>query len=315
VKRFGVLHQEWGMVINMMIQVYDLRQKKMIDEDTPNYVSLLFLYHSFYGRGVLHLLVKRKIVSELIGKMMKSRGSIKRIKPFIKKYRINQDEFNDNIDDYKCFNDFFIRKLRHGAREFDFTPDALCSPCDGKVLAWENIEPDFLCQFKGMEYSLAKLFDNEALANEYKGGTCIVFRLSPTDYHRFHFMDNGICGVSRIINGKHYYSVNPLALEKMKEVYLKNKRSLSIFESDNFGKVLIVEVGATAVGSIKQTYTAGERVERGSEKGYFEFGGSTVILFFMEGKADIDNDIILNTQKGIECKVLAGEKIGHASKK
>ena len=137
----------------------------------------------------------------------------------------------------------------------------------------------------------------------------MVLRLAPTDYHRFHFIDNGICDVSQKIKGD-YYSVNPAALKKIPELFCKNKRELSLFHSQNFGDVLYIEVGATCVGSIIQTYFPKKNILKGSEKGYFKFGGSTIILFFEKEKVIFDSDLIEQTEKGYETKVMLGEKIG-----
>ena len=104
--------------------------------------------------------------------------------------------------------------------------------------------------------------------------------------------------------------MNPIALKSVTELFCKNKREWSIFHSDNFGDVLCIEVGATFVGSIVQTYVPGKRVKKGDEKGYFKFGGSTIILFFEKSRVKIDEDIIDHTNKGYETSVVMGGKIG-----
>jgi phosphatidylserine decarboxylase len=147
------------------------------------------------------------------------------------------------------------------------------------------------------------------LAEEYDKGVCIVVRLCPADYDRFHFPDSGIPKGVRKINGM-YYSVNPIALQEIAKIYCQNKREITFFESDHFDKIAYIEVGATCVGSIIQTYTKEEVVNKGEEKGYFKFGGSTVVLFLKKGQVKIDEDILKNTQKGIETKVNMGECIG-----
>jgi phosphatidylserine decarboxylase len=175
--------------------------------------------------------------------------------------------------------------------------------------AWNDIDYKKIIQIKGMSYSLSELIQNEELAKEYQGGTYLILRLCPVDYHRFHFFDSGICGASKKVKGE-YYSVNPVALKKIPEVFCRNKREYSIFKTDNFGKVLYVEVGATSVGSIIQTYVPDSRIQRGEEKGYFKFGGSTVLLFFQKNKVIIDKEIIDQTNKGFETKIIAAETIG-----
>ena len=154
-----------------------------------------------------------------------------------------------------------------------------------------------------------RLIDDPKVAEEFEGGTCLILRLCPTDYHRFHFVDSGTCSESKKISG-FYYSVNPIALNNVSELFCKNKREWSIFNSDNFGKILHVEVGATCVGSIIQSYTPNQKVKKGDEKCYFKFGGSTTILFFKKNTVTIDDDILLQSSFGFETKVNMGEKIG-----
>jgi phosphatidylserine decarboxylase len=156
---------------------------------------------------------------------------------------------------------------------------------------------------------LSELLGDNKIANEYEGGVCVVLRLCPTDYHRFHFVDSGVPASSNFIDGS-YYSVNPTALERIPKLYCQNKREWSLFKSDNFGDIIHVEVGATCVGTIIQTYTPGEKVEKGKEKGYFKFGGSTTILFFKKDTISISEDILVQSSLGFECKVLMGETIG-----
>lgn len=211
--------------------------------------------------------------------------------------------------DFSSFNDFFYRKLKPSARQIDTNNHSLISCGDGKLFAHENIDLDSLVQVKGFTYSLRELIKDQQVAEKYSNGSCIILRLCPTDYHRFHFIDSGICEGTQKIKGA-YYSVNPVALQKVQKLFCENKREWSIFHSDHFGDVLYVEVGATFVGSIIQTYTPQKRVNRGGEKGYFKFGGSTVILFFEPDKVQIDEDILKQTKLGYESCVLMGEQIG-----
>jgi phosphatidylserine decarboxylase len=186
---------------------------------------------------------------------------------------------------------------------------ALISLGDGKLLAYENIDLQKLVQVKGFTYSLKELIQDSHIASKYEGGSCLILRLCPTDYHRFHFVDSGTCSKEVKIKGA-YYSVNPIALDKVQKLFCENKREWSLLHSDNFKDVLYVEVGATCVGSIVQSYEPNKRVEKGEEKGYFKFGGSTVILFFEPNTIKIDRDILNQTSLGFETSVLMGEKIG-----
>lgn len=248
--------------------------------------------------------------SKLYGNFCDSPLSKKKIKAFIDEFNIDMSLCNKNIDEFENFNDFFARTLTPEARPIDYSENILISPGDGRLSAFENIDLNKVVQIKGYTYSLKELIDDPKVAEEFEGGTCLILRLCPTDYHRFHFVDSGTCSESKKISG-FYYSVNPIALNNVSELFCKNKREWSIFNSDNFGKILHVEVGATCVGTILQTYSPEKRVKKGEEKGYFKFGGSTTILFFKKDTIKIDSDIVEQTKLGFETKVNMGETIGH----
>jgi len=219
------------------------------------------------------------------------------------------DEYEKSIYDYSSFNDFFYRKLSKYSRNICKDEKSFISPCDGKLLAIEKIDETSSFTVKGFKYTLNELFQNEDLSKNYSNGTCLIFRLCPTDYHRFHFVDSGTCSKSTFIKGK-YYSVNPVALENISKVLSENKREYSILKSDNFDDVIYIEVGATFVGSIIQTYSSSSKINRGDEKGYFKFGGSTVIVMLKKNVLKLDDDICYQSNLGIETAVYMGEKIG-----
>lgn len=292
-----------------MIKVFD-RKKKVYDiEKVPGDNYLKWIYSSPVGLNFLELIVKKKFFSKLYGKYCDTKYSSKKVSKFIDDFNINEKEFTSKKSDFKSFNDFFYRRLNTNARPIIYDENILISPADGRLFVYENIDINNLIQVKGLTYSLHELLKNTELAQKYIGGTCLLFRLAPVDYHRFHFVDYGICEKPVKIAGS-YYSVNPIALEKVPKLFCENKREYSIFHSKNFGDVLYVDVGATCVGSIIQTYIPNKNVIKGEEKGFFKFGGSTIILFFEKNKIVVDKDIMEQTQKGFECKVLMGEKIG-----
>lgn len=292
-----------------MIKLYNRKNQSYEIEKVAGDGLLKALYGNPAGKLGLELLVKRKFYSNLTGVFCDAPISAKNIPSFVKNFDIDMSACPREIKDFKSFNDFFTRKLTREARPFDERSDHLLSPGDGRLKAWENINMDEVTQVKGFTYSLKELFNDEDLAEKYQGGTCIILRLAPVDYHRFHFIDDGVCSESKRIIG-HYYSVNPIALNTIPKLFCQNIREYSIFSSENFGDIAYIEVGATSVGSIVQTYKPGERIRRGDEKGFFKFGGSTVILFLEKGKALIDNDILEQTELGYEVRVLAGESIG-----
>ena len=292
-----------------MIKYYNRKENKYEIEMVAGEKYLNWSYSSPSGKSLVELFLKKKLFSKLYGYYCDTKVSSKKINAFIKDFNIDMSVYASPHDKYSSFNEFFIRALNPGAREMDKSKDTLISPCDGKVSAYENINLDDLVQVKGLTYSLKELLKDNEIYNLYHGGTCLIFRLCPTDYHRFHFIDDGICGDTTKIKG-HYYSVNPIALKSVKRLFCENKREWSVFHSDNFSDVIYVEVGATCVGSIIQNFTPNTRIAKGEEKGYFKFGGSTVILFFKKDVVKIHEDLITQTQLGFETSVLLGEKIG-----
>lgn len=293
----------------IMIKIYNRTTGQYDIEKVAGGKLLDALYTTKGGNLGLELLVKRKIYSALTGFFCDMGLSRRSIAKFAKNFSIDLNECADSPEAFKCFNDFFARRLKDTARSFNKPYDKLISPGDGRLQAWSDIDYKKLMQIKGMSYTLSELLQDEELAKQYQGGTYLILRLCPVDYHRFHFFDSGVCEAPKKVKGA-YYSVNPVALKKIPELFCRNKREYSIFKTDNFGEVLYVEVGATSVGSIIQTFFPGRRINKGDEKGFFKFGGSTVLLFFKKDKVIIDRDIIEQTNIGFETRVAAGETIG-----
>ena len=293
-----------------MIQIYNRNTKSYETELVAGKKYIDWTYESPIGKGITELIAKRKIFSKLYGKYCDTKLSSKKIPAFVDEFNIDMNLAKKDIKDFTSFNDFFTRELISEARPITNDPDILISPGDGRLTAYENIDLDNIVQIKGLTYSLRELVKDDSIASKYENGTCIILRLCPTDYHRFHFVDSGTIGPNHAIKGS-YYSVNPIALKNIPKLFCENKREWSILRSDNFGDVLTIEVGATCVGSIIQTYSPNSKVNRGDEKGYFKFGGSTTILFLKKGVAKIDEDIIHQTKLGFECAVKLGEHIGH----
>lgn len=292
-----------------MIQVYNRTTKSYEEEKVAGSNYLKWCYESPVGKSITELLIKKKLFSKLYGSFCDTKLSAKKIPNFIKDFDIDMNIYSKKASEFKTFNDFFIREVSPNSRPIPLDKNTLISPSDGRLYAYENIDMNKVVQVKGITYSLKELLGDSDIAKEYDGGTCLIFRLCPTDYHRYHFIDSGIPGANHFIKGN-YYSVNPIALDKIPKLFCQNKREWSVFKSDNFDDVLYVEVGATCVGSIIQSHTIGKHVNRGDEKGYFKFGGSTVVLFLKKGIAKIDDDIIEQTKLEHETLVVMGEKIG-----
>lgn len=275
--------------------------------------ALKFLYYNPFGTLILDTIVKRKFVSSIYGRKMNNPKSKERIANFVKDMEIDMSDYARSINEYTTFNDFFYRELKTGARPIDMQKDVLVSPADGKILAYEDLQEKDKFFVKGSEFTLEEFFKDKFLAEKYKGGTFVIVRLAPADYHRFHFPADGKVSVTKKIDG-YYYSVSTHAIKKNFRIFCENKREYTILSTEKFGDIAMIDVGATMVGSIVQTYKENSFVKKGEEKGYFLFGGSTCILVFEKGKIEIDKDILENTKKAIETRIYMGEKIGNEKK-
>jgi len=264
---------------------------------------LRFLYTNRMGKHLLKFMISDKL-TRLIELYMNTRISTLKIDPFIKENKINISDYEKKF--YTSYNDFFTRKIKKSRRPVNMEPDVLISPSDGKVTVYP-ISDKLIVNIKNIDYSIKSLLLDRELAEELEGGWLYVIRLTVDNYHRYCYPDSGYQHENYYIPG-FFHTVNPVALENT-SVFAQNCRAYTIIDSDHFGRIIQMEVGAMGVGRIVN-YKESEFVERGEEKGYFEFGGSTVCLFVPKGSAVPDPDMIKNTAEGFETLVKMGEQIG-----
>ena len=288
----------------------DRKTGHTIHEQTPSSKFLNFLYGSFLGKISLELLFKRKVITALGGWYMNTKASRKKIEPFIDQYKMDMSDYICPPKGFSTFNDFFYRKIKPETRPL---ANGIISPADGKILAFNSLKEVNSFFVKGCEFTIPNFLKNPELVDLYKDGAMAIVRLAPVDYHRFHMPASGEISESFKING-HYLSVSPLALRKSLRIFCENIREYSLLKTKNSGTIAIVEVGATMVGSIVQTYTANSAVKKGDEKGYFAFGGSTLVILFEKDTIRFDDDLIENTQKGYETTIKMGEQIAVSRK-
>ncbi len=272
--------------------------------------SLSRLYKKRYAKPVKSLLTSTSVPSKLSGKWAKSSVSRPFISRFIKAYNINVDEIEKPIRSYRTFNDFFIRKLKPGARPIAKDPTAIVSPADGNLLVVPNLHPDTPLSIKATTFSVEKMVQDSNLAQMFEGGVAVIVRIAPDDYHRVHFPIDGIPGVPRVITGR-YETVNPIAHEVGIQPLTTNVRHVIEFNSDKASKMAIVLVGALLVGAIVETYQPGVRQRKSNEMGYYEYGGSTIVLLFQKDTVVIDSRFIEASKIGEETSVKMGQVIGH----
>lgn len=291
----------------MEIKYFNREKDRVEVEKVYGESAIKWLYDSTLGRWAASLLVLPWL-SKLYGRLQDMRWSRKKIQPFIEDFEIPMDEFVE--EDYQSFNEFFIRKFKPGMRPFDERPTMMPAFCEARYFGHEKIDENTTIPVKGA-YLLAKdLVANEKWSSFFNEGPFLVARLCPVDYHCFHFPDSGkVLDTYRVPGILH--SVNPLALEKRPDIFIVNERQVSILETEHFGKLAYIEVGAICVGKIHQTY-AGPEFERGDQKGHFLFGGSTVIVLGEKGKWSPCEDILENTKNSQEVYSKLGQELARA---
>ncbi|KAK9317608.1 phosphatidylserine decarboxylase-domain-containing protein [Lipomyces starkeyi] len=272
-------------------------------------------------KGLKSREMERKRIRKLLASLSVKQGkkyddirSVKSIKPFVEFHQLDLSEVLEPLDYFKTFNQFFYRKLNPGSRPCAAPdqPKIATSPADCRTVVFESIDKATQIWVKGREFSLERLF-GAAYPDEVKnfvGGAMGIFRLAPQDYHRFHIPVDGVLGRPKLIEGA-YYTVNPMAIRSDLDVFGENVRVLVPIDSDEFGRVMIVCIGAMMVGSTVITAKEGQRVCRTEELGYFQFGGSTLLLFFQPGKLYFDSDLVSNSKDSLETLIRVGMSIGH----
>ncbi|MBM3853933.1 MAG: phosphatidylserine decarboxylase [Verrucomicrobia bacterium] len=272
---------------------------------------LRFAYENPAGRFLVWLLARRAFFSQWYGHRMNQRASALRILPFIARYNLDVDEFARSPFDFKTFNEFFYRALKPEARPIAADERVAVFPADGRHLAFQDFDTAAGVYAKGVRFPLADLLGDAALAERFAGGALVISRLCPVDYHRFHFPVGGQPGEARLVDGW-LYSVSPIALRRRLRYLVENKRMVTLLESGTFGPVALVEIGATNVGSITQSFVPGRVVQKGEEKGMFAFGGSCVITVWRRGRLQIDADVLAQSAEQRETYARMGDRLGIA---
>lgn len=271
-----------------------------------------FLYGgSLVGKILAFLMAYIPLFSVIYGFFQRLPFSKRKIAPFIKKFGIDESEFLTPSHCFKSFDAFFTRKLKQKARPICHDPQIAIIPADGRFLFYPRIDQSDGFIVKGKKFSLEKLLGDPSLATSFAQGSLVLGRLCPTDYHRFHFPCDCIPSRSELINGP-LYSVNPIAVKQNLSFLFENKRMITELETSSFGKVIFIEIGATSVGTIHQTYSPFTACKKGDEKGFFSFGGSSLVLLFEPGRIRFDDDLVKNSSLYIETLCQMGQSMGRS---
>ena len=279
---------------------------------------LRLIYENSVGRFALWLVVRRAIYSHFYGWRMNKRISSHQILPFIVDYNLDVDEFAKSAFAFKTFNEFFYRALKPKARPIAPGEQVAVLPADGRHLVFPDVDSADGFYAKGAKFTLAELLgeahlppEQQVLASRFAGGAMLISRLAPVDYHRFHFPVDGRADEPRLINGW-LYSVHPIALRRNLGYLVENRRMVTLVESPRFGTVAMVEIGATGVGRIRQTFVPERDITKGEEKGLFTFGGSCVITLFARDRIRFDADLVEQSTQHRETYAKMGDRLGVA---
>ncbi|HZY12409.1 MAG TPA: phosphatidylserine decarboxylase [Beijerinckiaceae bacterium] len=236
---------------------------------------------------------------------------MKNIEPFIEKHHIDMTEFEPVI--YRSYAEFFMRKFRDGVRSFPSEPGNMGAFAEARYFGWQKLDPNQQFPIKGHSLRADLILGGEERARPYVGGPILVCRLSPVDYHRVHYPDDGKTLENYHIGGR-LWTVQWKALQAKDDILFVNERAVNILETVNFGKLAFAEIGAMTVGRVVQIHRLDEPFRRGEEKALFNFGGSAIVLFGEPGRWRPTDDIIEQTSRSVETKVKLGDTVATATK-
>lgn len=288
------------------VQCWDRERGCTVDELIPHASMLRWLYGTFSGRLATKMLCSRVLFSRLATRWSHGPGSSRRIDSFIRSYDVPMDDYEPVA--YASFNDFFIRRFRPGARAFCDAAQQLPAWAEGACLGWDRVLGTETFPVKGENLTAAALLGSHEKAAPFADGPLLIIRLRPQDYHRFHYTEGGPIVDHYRVPGR-LHSVHLLSLRHRSDVLVSNERQVTIQQTQRFGCLAYVEIGAMLVGRIVQQEAAS--IARGSEKGYFEYGGSTVALLGEPGAWKPDDDLLTHTAENMETLVRLGTAIAH----
>lgn len=277
---------------------------KVVKNTTSQDKFLQHLYTNALGRMLLKPLVQPQ-VSRLVGRYLSSRHSTRMIRQFIQKNNIDMSSYEET--EYASFNDFFIRKIKEGKRPIPEDADLLISPCDCKATVYK-IQNNTTFSIKNTEYTLRSLLRSPRLAKLFRDGYAYLLRLTVDDYHRYIYAASGRKTKNYHIDGS-FHTVNPVANDYL-PIYKENTREYTVIHTEEFGDIVQMEVGALLVGKISNHKKDKGMVTRGEEKGFFEYGGSTIIVLTKKDAVIPREDLLRNTEHGYETKLLQGHTLG-----
>ena len=290
------------MATPLPLPVWDRQRNTLIEEFLEDHPTT---YETKPQLSPTQWLESEPVYDWMVAAVQNSRWSARKIEPFIHKHKIDMSEFEPVI--YRSYAEFFTRKFRSGARKFA-PPPAMAAFAEARYMGWARLEPAQRFPVKGHSLDASRILGSDERARPFRDGPVLLARLSPVDYHHLHYFDDGQT-LDRFRLGRRLWTVNWHALQNKDDILFKNERCIHILDSKQFGTIAFVEIGAMTVGRIVQVHPLDCAFQRGAEKSYFCFGGSAVVVFGEAGRWRPSDDIIENTVKNIETRILLGEPI------
>jgi len=245
------------------------------------------------------------------GEFLDTPASVEGIEPFSSLPGFNLEDYMAGPSGWRTFNQFFARELRPGKRPIAAPEDetVIVSPADAIFMGARPIGERSTITVKGAEWRISDLLAGSPYADAFRGGIYAHSFLRITDYHRYHIPVGGVIKEVRNVHGRVFLDVvrNPdgsLSSANGDTYQFNQERGLVILESPAVGLVALVPVGMSLISSVVLTPEAGASLRKGEPFGYFQFGGSDIVMLFQESK------VVLEAEAGK--KYLQGQRIGRA---
>ncbi len=240
---------------------------------------------------------------------------------FLRESGIELSEFAGNLSEYDTPRKIFERQIRYWhCRPKPADPRAVLCPADARALVGSMEETSGL-YVKQKFFAFPELLGEDSpWQSTFEDGDFAVFRLTPEKYHYTHSPVSGCVADFYSVDGR-FYSCNPNAAVQLLTPFSKNRRVVTILDSDcpggsGVGKVAMIEVVALMVGQIEQRYseyryehpvpvTPGMFLRSGAPKALFRPGSSTVVLLFERGRIRFARDLVENRHRHVSNRFTA----------
>ncbi|KAK6504634.1 hypothetical protein TWF481_006573 [Arthrobotrys musiformis] len=242
------------------------------------------------------------------------------IRPFIEFYHINMEEFTpSDIKEYNTFEDFLTREHARGSRPiFEEDDDSRAVvPSDCRVVVYPSVHPAQKFWIGGQYFSITNLLGDPSVTKSFGDVPIASFHLGPQDCHRYHSPVTGTVRWYKQFSGD-YYNLDPWGLRSRVDVLTSNARCAVRLETEKYGDVMFVAIGASEVGAVnfyEEATEIGQKIHKGQEIGKFEFGGSSILVLFQRGRIVFDEDLLDLSNERIMVDVQVGMSLGRLQEK